>query len=85
MHFDLQHAVNSPPPLLKQARFHGVYLGNVATARTNVFSVGWPVATDTTIQNSPMVILDISQCINVTSKYGDQVLQVGGVSDETVK
>jgi hypothetical protein len=33
----------------------------------------------------PMVILEISHCANVTSKYGDQALQVGGVSDETVK
>jgi hypothetical protein len=33
----------------------------------------------------PMVILEISHCTNVTSKYGDLVLQVGGVSDETVK
>jgi hypothetical protein len=33
----------------------------------------------------PMVILEISHCINVTSKYWDLALQVGGVSDETVK
>jgi hypothetical protein len=33
----------------------------------------------------PMVILEISHCTNVTSKYGDLALQVGGVSDETVK
>jgi hypothetical protein len=33
----------------------------------------------------PMVILEISYCTNVTSKYGDLALQVGGVSDETVK
>jgi hypothetical protein len=33
----------------------------------------------------PMVTLKISHCINVTSKYGDLALQVGGVSDETVK
>jgi hypothetical protein len=32
-----------------------------------------------------MVILEISYCTNVTSKYGDLVLQVVGVSDETVK
>jgi hypothetical protein len=29
--------------------------------------------------------LEISLCTNVTSKYGDLALQVGGVSDETVK
>jgi hypothetical protein len=28
--------------------------------------------------------LEISHCTNVTSKYGDLALQVGGVSDETV-
>jgi hypothetical protein len=33
----------------------------------------------------PMVILEISHCTNVTSKYGGLALQVGGVSDETVK
>jgi hypothetical protein len=33
----------------------------------------------------PMVALEISHCANVTSKYGDLALQVGGVSDETVK
>jgi hypothetical protein len=33
----------------------------------------------------PMVALEISHCINVTSKYRDLALQVGGVSDETVK
>jgi hypothetical protein len=29
--------------------------------------------------------LEISHCTNVTSKYGDLALQVGGVSDATVK
>jgi hypothetical protein len=33
----------------------------------------------------PVVILEISHCTNVTSKYGDLALQVGGVSDATVK
>jgi hypothetical protein len=33
----------------------------------------------------PMVILEISHCTNMTSKYGDLALQDGGVSDETVK
>jgi hypothetical protein len=33
----------------------------------------------------PMVILGISHCTNVTSKYGDLAIQVGGISDETVK
>jgi hypothetical protein len=33
----------------------------------------------------PMVILKISHCTNVTSKYGVLALQVGGVSDEKVK
>jgi hypothetical protein len=33
----------------------------------------------------PMVILEILYCTTVTSKYGDLALQVGGVSDETVK
>jgi hypothetical protein len=33
----------------------------------------------------PMVALEISHCTNGTSKYGDLALQVGGVSDETVK
>jgi hypothetical protein len=28
----------------------------------------------------PMVILEISHCTNMTSKYGDLALQVGGVS-----
>jgi hypothetical protein len=28
-----------------------------------------------------MVALEISHCTNVTSKYGDLALQVGGVSD----
>jgi hypothetical protein len=32
-----------------------------------------------------MVILEISHCTNVTSKYGDLAFQVGGISDETVK
>jgi hypothetical protein len=32
-----------------------------------------------------MVILKISHCTNMTSKYGDLALQVGGVSDEAVK
>jgi hypothetical protein len=32
-----------------------------------------------------MVALEISHCTNVTSKYNDLALQVGGVSDETVK
>jgi hypothetical protein len=32
-----------------------------------------------------MVILEILHCTSVTSKYGDMALQVGGVSDETVK
>jgi hypothetical protein len=32
-----------------------------------------------------MVALEISLCTNVTSKYEDLALQVGGVSDETVK
>jgi hypothetical protein len=30
-----------------------------------------------------MVALEISHCANVTSKYGDLALQVGGVSDES--
>jgi hypothetical protein len=33
----------------------------------------------------PMVMLEISYCTSVTSKCGDPTLQVGGVSDETVK
>jgi hypothetical protein len=33
----------------------------------------------------PMVALEILPCTNVTSKYEDLALQVGGVSDETVK
>jgi hypothetical protein len=32
-----------------------------------------------------MVALEISHCINVTLKYGDLDLEVGGVSDEIVK
>jgi hypothetical protein len=32
-----------------------------------------------------MVILEISHCTNMTSKYWDLALQVGGVSDERVK
>jgi hypothetical protein len=32
-----------------------------------------------------MVAFEISICTNVTSKYGDLALQVGGVTDETVK
>jgi hypothetical protein len=32
-----------------------------------------------------MVVLEISHCTNVTLKYGDLALQVGEVSDETVK
>jgi hypothetical protein len=32
-----------------------------------------------------MVILEISHYTNMTSKYGDLALQVGGFSDETVK
>jgi hypothetical protein len=32
-----------------------------------------------------MVMLEISYCTSVTSKCGDLALQVGGVSDETVK
>jgi hypothetical protein len=33
----------------------------------------------------PIVALEISLCTNVTLKYGDLALQVGGVSHETVK
>jgi hypothetical protein len=33
----------------------------------------------------PMILLEILHCTNVTSKYGDLALQVGGFSDETVK
>jgi hypothetical protein len=33
----------------------------------------------------PVIALEISHCTNVTSKYGNLALQVGGVSDETVK
>jgi hypothetical protein len=33
----------------------------------------------------PMVAMEISHCTSVTSKYEDLALQVGGVSDETVK
>jgi hypothetical protein len=33
----------------------------------------------------PMVALEISLCANMTLKYEDLVLQVEGVSDETVK
>jgi hypothetical protein len=32
-----------------------------------------------------MAALEISYCTNVTWKYGGLALQVGGVSDETVK
>jgi hypothetical protein len=32
-----------------------------------------------------MVILEIWHCTNVSSKYGDLALQIGGVSDEIVK
>jgi hypothetical protein len=32
-----------------------------------------------------MIAFEISHCTNVTSKYGDLALQVGGVSDEAVK
>jgi hypothetical protein len=37
------------------------------------------------MQPSQWEKLEISHCTNVTSKYGDLALQVGGVSDETVK
>jgi hypothetical protein len=33
----------------------------------------------------PVVALEISHCTNVTPKYRDLALQVGGVSDETAK
>jgi hypothetical protein len=33
----------------------------------------------------PLVALEISHCTNVTSTFGDLVLQVSRVSDETVK
>jgi hypothetical protein len=33
----------------------------------------------------PMVASEILHCTNVTSKYGDLALQIGGVSDEAVK
>jgi hypothetical protein len=33
----------------------------------------------------PMVALKISHCTNMTLKYEDLALQVGGVSDEMVK
>jgi hypothetical protein len=32
-----------------------------------------------------MVVLEISHCSNMTSKYEDLALQAGGVSDETAK
>jgi hypothetical protein len=43
------------------------------------------VAQHTSHAALPMVALEISHCTNMTSQYGDLVLQVGGVSDETVK
>jgi hypothetical protein len=33
----------------------------------------------------PLVALEISLCTNLIYKYGDLALQVGGVSDDTVK
>jgi hypothetical protein len=50
--------------------------------RNKEFSLVWPSVKRL---ECLMVALEISHCTNVTSKYGDLALQVGGASDETVK
>jgi hypothetical protein len=65
-----------------RSRFSVVFLGPRANAEL-VPKVH--VALHASHAALPMVALGISHCTKVTSKYGDVVLQVGRVSDETVK
>jgi hypothetical protein len=65
-----------------RSRFSVVFLGPRANAE---LVPKFHVALRASNAALPMVILEISHCTNVTSKYGDLALQVGGVSDETVK
>jgi hypothetical protein len=59
-----------------------VFLGPIANAE---LVPKFNVALHVSHAALPMVILEISHCTIVTSKYGDLALQVGGVSDEIVK
>jgi hypothetical protein len=63
-------------------KFFRVFLGPRANAE---LVLKFHVALHASHAALPMVSLEISHCTNVTSKYGDLALQVGGVSDETVK
>jgi hypothetical protein len=65
-----------------RSRFSVVFLGPRANAE---LVPKFHVALHATRAVLPMVMLEISHCTNVTSKYGDLALQVDGVSDETVK
>jgi hypothetical protein len=67
-----------------RSRFSVVFLGPRANAE---LVPKFHVALHASHAALPMVlvILEISHCTNLTSKYGDLALQVGGVSDETVK
>jgi hypothetical protein len=65
-----------------RSRFSVVFLGPRANAE---LVPKFHVALHASHGTLSMVTLEISHCTNVTSKYGDLALQVGGVSDETVK
>jgi hypothetical protein len=63
-----------------RSRFSVVFLGPRANAE---LVPKFHVALHASHAALPMIALEISYCTNVTSKYGDLALQVGGVSDET--
>jgi hypothetical protein len=65
-----------------RSRFSVVFLGPRANAEV---IPKFHVALHASHAVLPMVALEILLCTNVTSKYGDLALQLGRVSDETVK
>jgi hypothetical protein len=75
-------SVRSVPELYDDYYQYVVFLGPRANAE---LVPKFHIALHASHAALPMVILEISHCTSVTSKYGDLALQVGGVSDETVK
>jgi hypothetical protein len=65
-----------------RSRFSMVFLGPRANAE---LVPKFHVALHASHAALRMVELEISHCTNMTSKYGDLTLQIGGVSDEIVK
>jgi hypothetical protein len=65
-----------------RSRFSVVFLGPRANAE---LVPKFHVALHVSHAALPMLALEISNCTNVTSKYGDLAFQVDEVSDETVK